>query len=143
MAYSRRRDRKLVLEFLYENDLTGRDIKEILEMKKLAGIEISLSDFAVKLLSGVIKNKNVIDDIIERYAEGWRICRMPVVDRNILRIGVYEIIFDKEVPTPVSINEAVELAKVYSTEDARRFINGVLGRIARDSQKIKEEVKSL
>lgn len=141
MVSSRRKDRKLVLEFLYENDLTGKGIKEILELKREVGIDISLSEFSIKLLSGVLNNKIVLDEIIERYAEGWKISRMPVVDRNILRIGVYELLFESDTPVAVCINEAVELAKVYSTDDARRFINGVLGRIAQDAEKIKEEAK--
>ncbi|MCX7832329.1 MAG: transcription antitermination factor NusB [Actinobacteria bacterium] len=143
MVSSRRKDRKLVLEFLYENDLTDKGIKEILELKREVGIDISLSEFSIRLLSGILNNKTILDEIIEKYSEGWKVSRMPVVDRNILRIGVYELLFESDTPIAVCINEAVELAKVYSTDDARRFINGVLGRIAQDAEKIKEEAKIL
>lgn len=143
MAYSRRRDRKLVLEFLYERDLTKKSIKEILESKRIVGLEIALSEFAIRLLTGITSNLEVIDEIIERYSEGWRVSRMPAVDRNILRMGVYELLFEKEIPPAVSINEAVELTKVYSTDEARRFINGILGRIASELDMLKEEVKAL
>lgn len=143
MVASRRKDRKLILELLYEIDITGRPLKEILESKKEAGIEIALSEFAVKIINGVLQSRPFLDEIIERYSEDWTVTRMPYIDRNILRIAVFELLFCKDIPPAVSINEAVELAKVYSTDEARRFINGVLGRIASDVEKIKQEVKAI
>lgn len=143
MTPSRHKDRKLVLELLYEIDITGKSIKDILDAKKLLNLNIFLSEFAIRLLNGVINNRKVLDEIIERYSEGWKVSRMPVVDRNILRLGLYEILFEDDIPPAVTINECVELAKIYSTDDARRFINGVLGRIASNLNELKEEVKTV
>lgn len=140
---NRRRDRKLILELLYEIDVTGKSLKDILEAKQAAGIDIKLSDFAAGIITGVLKNRQIIDSVIERYSEGWKISRMPVVDRNILRIGVYEMLYEDEIPVAVSINECVELAKVYSTDDARKFVNGVLGKISRELDRIVAEVKAI
>jgi N utilization substance protein B len=139
---TRRRDRKLALEILYEIDMTGRSLKDVLENKKHAGVEIALSEFAARLIAGVIQMRERIDRIIEQFSEGWKVSRMPSVDRNILRMAIYEMIFEDEVPIAVSINEAVELAKFYSTDDARRFINGVLGRISKELGRIAQEVRT-
>jgi N utilization substance protein B len=142
MSSSRHKDRKLVLELLYENDVTHKSLKEILDTKRALNINIFLSEFAIRLLNGVIRNRELLDEILERYSECWKVPRMPVVDRNILRMGLYEILFEDDIPPAVTINECVELAKVYSTDEARRFINGVLGRIVRDLNQLKEEVKA-
>lgn len=140
---TRRRDRKLALEILYEIDLTGRSLKDVLENKKRVGIEIALSDFAARLITGVVQMRDKIDRIIEQFSEGWKVSRMPAVDRNILRMAIYEMIFEDDIPIAVTINEAVELAKFYSTDDARRFINGVLGRVSKELGKIAEEVRAV
>jgi N utilization substance protein B len=87
-------------------------------------------DYAVILIEGVAKNLDRIDELISSYAEGWTIDRMPVVDRNLARIGVFELLYLPEIDDPVAISEAVELAKQMSTDDSPRFLNGILGRIA-------------
>lgn len=136
----RRRERRLALEILYEWDLTGRTVEEILKLKEGAGKVIVLSDFSERLVYGVQNYKEQLDKIIERYSEDWKVSRMPVVDRNILRLGTYELLFEADIPVPVSINEYIELAKLYGTDDSRRFINGILGMISKDLEKIKKEV---
>lgn len=122
----RRGSRKIALEVLYEQDLSARPLEDIL--RRHAGDPSY--DFAAGLVRGVLGHQAEIDALLERYAEDWRVERMPVVDRNLLRLGVFELLYLADVPAAVTINEAVELAKRYSTEDSSRFVNGILGRIA-------------
>lgn len=91
-------------------------------------------DYARKLVTGVQEHHAAVDELIERYADRWAIERMPVIDRNLVRIALFEILWGAEVPVPVAINEAVELAKSLSTDDSGRFVNGLLGRIAEEVQ---------
>lgn len=86
--------------------------------------------YAREIVDGVTDHQGEIDDLIASYAQGWTIDRMPNVDRAILRIASWEMLHNPEVPAPVAINEAVTLAKEYSTDDSSRFVNGVLGKIA-------------
>ena len=125
---SRHAARKRALDVLYEADLVDRPIGEILA-KHLAGDEPP-PDFAVALVRGVYRHRVEIDDLITTHSRDWKLSRMPVVDRNLLRMGLYEIVFDPAVPTAVAIDEAVELAKELSTEDSPRFVNGLLARVA-------------
>lgn len=90
--------------------------------------------YARELVNGVVENYNEIDDLIETYAIDWTIDRMPTLDRAILRVAIYEIVHNPDVPAAVAINEAVELAKEYSTDDSGAFINGLLNRIASTRQ---------
>ena len=86
--------------------------------------------YAEDIVRGVQENHASIDELIVRYADRWAIERMPVVDRTIVRMAIYELLWREDIPTPVAINEAVELAKSLSTEDSGRFVNGILGRVA-------------
>jgi len=86
-------------------------------------------DYAVELVEGVASHRDRIDEILSTYAEGWTLDRMPGVDRGILRLGLYELLWRDDVPDAVAIDEAVELAKSLSTDDSPRFVNGILGRI--------------
>lgn len=88
--------------------------------------------YAETLIVGIQEHASEIDILIDRYADHWTISRMPVVDRSILRLAIYELLWEPEVPTPVAINEAVEVAQELSTEASGRFINGILGRLAAD-----------
>ena len=89
-------------------------------------------DYARELVGGVQTHQHAIDGLIESYADRWALQRMPVVDRTVLRIALFELLWGDDVPVPVAINEAVELAKSLSTDDSGRFINGLLGRIVDD-----------
>ena len=89
-----------------------------------------LSDYAALLVEGVVGHRERIDQLLAEHAEGWTVARMPAVDRTLLRIGVYELLWVDEIDDPVAITEAVELARSLSTDDSPRFLNGVLGRIA-------------
>lgn len=129
---ARRKARKRALDVLYEADLRDLPPGEVL-VNYLARIEKPRPehmDYAVSLIEGVAKNLDRIDELIASYAEGWTIDRMPVVDRNIARIAVFELLYLPEIDDPVAISEAVELAKQMSTDDSPRFLNGILGRIA-------------
>lgn len=89
--------------------------------------------YAREIVDGVIDNREAIDEQITTFAKDWSLARMPAVDRAVLRIGVWEILYNDEVPTAVAIDEAVELAKEFSTDDSGSFVHGVLARIARSS----------
>jgi N utilization substance protein B len=134
----RRRARELTLQFLYQYDTLMESSPEdinIEEMLKLfwATKEIPLDDdvreFSDTLITGACDNIGGIDEIIDRYSEHWRLSRMSRIDRNILRMAIYELIYLRDIPPPVTINEAVELAKKYGTEESGAFVNGILDRI--------------
>lgn len=122
----------MALEVLYEKDILGDSLGEIIKVRSTSLASPPLSDFALKLLFGFETNRSKIDEMIAKYADNWSIDRMPIVDRNIIRIGVYEMLFEETIPIRVSINEAVELAKLFGSEDSSKFVNGILGRIAKE-----------
>ena len=126
--HSRHAARKRALDVLYEADLKGRPLPTVLA-DHLAD-DPALPEFSLAIVRGVHRHRDALDPLIESYAHDWSLARMPVVDRNLLRIGLYEILYDDDVPTAVAIDEAVELAKELSTDDSGRFVNGVLARIA-------------
>ncbi|MDD5704185.1 MAG: transcription antitermination factor NusB, partial [Dehalococcoidales bacterium] len=126
----RRKARILALEIIYQEEITGSSLEEIIENRHRTGTQEMPSEFAMKLIEGVLEHQEEIDNLITDYADNWAIDRMPSLDRNIIRISLYEIMYEKEIPISVSINEAVEMAKIYGTEDSGKFVNGVLGRIS-------------
>ena len=129
---ARRKARKRALDVLYEADLRDLPPTEVL-VSYLDRIEKPHPEhlgYAISLIEGVAENLDRIDELISSYAEGWTIDRMPVVDRNLARIAVFELLYVPEIDDPVAISEAVELAKQMSTDDSPRFLNGILGRIA-------------
>lgn len=130
---SRRAGRKRALDILYEADLKGRPLPAVLaDHLSVEGAD-ALSDFSVALVRGVHRHRDELDRVIQANARDWKLSRMPIVDRNLLRMGLYEILHDPDVPNPVAINEAVDLAKEFSTEDSGRFVNGLLARVAERS----------
>ncbi|GFP27794.1 transcription antitermination protein NusB [Candidatus Hakubella thermalkaliphila] len=124
----RHRQRKFVLDILYQADLLERKIKDVLT-EELEHKKEFRTDFVMSLVEGVAEKKEYIDDLIQESSRHWSLERMPIVDRNILRMAIYEILFMEDIPLKVSINEAVELAKTYGTDESGRFVNGVLGNI--------------
>lgn len=129
---SRSHQRRYALRILFEMDINRSTVAEVLEGKRKVGEE-EPGDFAIELVEGVIKHKPDLDEIIVGYAEGWELERMPRVDRNVVRMALYELFFT-DIPAGVTIDEAVELAKSFSTEDSGKFVNGLLGRINRDRE---------
>jgi len=131
---SRRQERIIALLALYQWDITGGDLTAILE-RALAEAGVGRADgFSAELVAGIARHKQELDDHVTRLAVDWRVERMAVIDRNILRLAAYEIIHRHDVPVSVAINEAVELAKTFSTPEAARFINGILGQLAREQR---------
>lgn len=129
---ARSKARKRAVDVLYEADLRGRDRKEVLR-ERIADANPPVPDHTVRLVEGVDANAGRIDELIDTHARGWSLDRLPDVDRAILRMGVYELLWADDVPDPVVIDEAVQLAKTLSTDDSPAFVNGVLGAIAEAS----------
>ena len=134
---ARTKARKRALDILFQSDVRGDEIPTILaaEAKRAANEPARETSwlYAREIVDGVIDNKSEIDELITTFAKDWSLARMPAVDRALLRIGAWEILYNDEVPTAVAIDEAVELAKEFSTDDSGAFVHGVLARIARSS----------
>jgi len=126
---ARTKARKRALDALYEADIKGADARETLAATEDT-LQAPLNPYTSEIVDGVYENLDQIDDLISTYSQGWTIDRMPAVDRNIVRIGVYELIWNPEVPVGVAISEAVDLAKLLSTDESGSFVNGLLARIA-------------
>jgi len=127
----RRRAREYALQILFQLDITGERLNDELLNEFWEGNkeEEEVKQFADSIVRGTIDHLDKIDSLIRDATEHWELERMPVIDRNILRAGTYELLYRPDIPPSVAINEAIELAKKYSTEDSYRFINGVLDRI--------------
>lgn len=136
---ARGRQRRYALRVLFEMDINRSSVKEVLDGKRQVGGG-EPGEFAISLIEGVQKHLEGLDRLISLYSEGWEIWRMPFVDRNILRMALFELFYMQDVPVGPTIDEAVELAKVFSTEDSGKFINGMLGKINRDREAGKVQV---
>ncbi len=131
MAGERRRARTFALQALYEIDSMGREMEVALaRLPAEAGLSEENTAFARELVSGVIQNEEKIDQNIQSFAPAWPIDQIPLVDRNILRLAIFEILLDNKVPVKVAINEAIELAKTFGSETSPKFVNGVLGSVS-------------
>jgi N utilization substance protein B len=131
---ARRKARKRALDVLYEADLRGVPTLDVLA-GRIERSDPPVADYTVTLVEGVVERHVRIDELIATYAEGWTLDRMPPVDRNLLRMAIYELLWCEDVPDPVAISEAVEMATDLSTDESPRFVNGLLGRL----QLMKEE----
>jgi transcription antitermination protein NusB len=128
---ARSKARKRALDALYAADLRGEDPVEALEAATAAG-EGPSNPYTGTLVRGVTEHRARIDELIGQYAQGWTLDRMPAVDRNALRIGVFELLYVEDVPDAVAVSEAVALVRNLSTDDSPTFVNGVLGTMMRD-----------
>ena len=126
---ARSKARKRAVDILYEADLRGRDRVELLRERVADTTTPPVNDHAVRLVEGVAQNAARIDELIERHAHGWSLGRLPDVDRAILRMAVYELLWVDDVPDAVVLDEAVALAKALSTDDSPAYVNGVLGAV--------------
>ncbi len=124
---ARSKARKRALDFLYEADIKKVQASDLFSSRGAA--ELSQEPYVLSLISGVTKHINKIDELIITYAQGWDMDRMPPIDRNILRIAIFEILWAPDIDLQVACDEAVELAKSISTDESSSYINGVLGRI--------------
>ena len=138
---TRRHARCITLEALYETDIAGHPAAEVMA-RRLADqpLEDAGIEFANKLMNGVLEFQHVMDTLIVRYAPEWPLDQMAVIDRNVLRMAIYEFLIDTETPVKVAINEAVELAKLYGSDSSPRFINGVLGTLADQIPQLRQEL---
>jgi N utilization substance protein B len=128
---ARSKARKRALDVLYESEL--RDVDPMTTLAdRIKFAEPPVNEYTIELVEGVQDHRARIDAILAEYAEGWTVDRMPDVDRAVLRLGVYELLWRSDVPDAVAIDEAVELAKTLSTDESPRFVNGVLGRVVKD-----------
>ncbi len=123
--------REAALKILYQAEITRRDIDQAVEIywQNIDHPDATIKEFANRLSIGVGKSIESIDEKIMKYATNWQLKRMAVIDRNILRIGMFELVFATDIPPKVSINEAVELAKKYGDTDSSKFVNGILDKI--------------
>lgn len=127
---ARTRARKRALDVLFESEARQEDPLEVLALRRSITEAPPVSEYAAMLVQGVAEHRERIDQILTEHSEGWSVPRMPAVDRTVLRIGLYELLWVDEIDDPVAITEAVELARTLSTDDSPRFVNGVLGRIS-------------
>ena len=130
---ARSKARKQALDLLYETDIRGTNLVETLVARDIPadGPDARpIREYTRELVNGVSDNRRKIDELITTYAQGWDMDRLPAIDRNILRLGIYEILWSTSVPTSVAIDEALDLAKELSSDDSSKYIHGVLGRIA-------------
>jgi N utilization substance protein B len=131
MAGVRQRARAIAIQALYEVDSVGHSIEETLtHLLGNGGLSEENAIFVRELVSGVIQSRKEIDWHIENFARAWPVKQIAVVDRNILRLAIFEILLDNKVPVKVAINEAVELAKAFGSNNSARFVNGVLGSVS-------------
>jgi transcription antitermination protein NusB len=125
---TRRKSREAAVVLLYQSDLLGKDFEEVLRNEIDFGKKID--EFALELVIGVNKNIKAIDKEIVGVVENWTIERIAIIDRNILRVAIYEMLFEKDIPLKVSVDEAIEIAKsLGQKDDTPKFINGILGKI--------------
>ncbi len=130
---ARSKARKQALDLLYETDIRGTNLVETLASRDIPaeGPDARpIREYTKELVNGVSDNRRKIDELITTYAQGWDMDRLPAVDRNILRLGIYEILWSTDVPMRVAIDEALILSKELSSDDSSKYIHGVLGRIA-------------
>ena len=129
----RTKAREYVLQMLYQVDITRGDWKEVFESfwqsNKLDDIAADSKDFSTELLGGVVGHLEDIDKKISKYAANWQLERMAFVDRNIMRLGCFELLYRQDIPPKVAINEAVELAKKYSGIESGKFVNAILDQV--------------
>jgi transcription antitermination protein NusB len=128
---ARSKARKRALDLLYAADVRGESATEALDAAIEAG-EGPLNDYTTSLVRGVVEHQDRIDELLSSYSAGWTLARMPAVDRNVLRLGVFELLYVDDVPEAVAVSEALALVKDLSTDESPQFVNGVLGAILRD-----------
>lgn len=127
---ARSKARKRALDVLFEADQRGLDPVQVLA-QRLPAADPPVPEYAVTLVEGVVAHRERIDELLSTYSQGWTLDRMPAVDRTILRLGLFELLWADDVPDAVAVDEAVELAKALSTDDSPSFVNGLLGRLVR------------
>ena len=128
---ARSKARKRALDLLYASDLRGEAVTDALDRSVEDG-EGPGNPYTTELVRGVAEHLARIDEVLASYAEGWTLDRMPAVDRNVLRLGVYELLYVDDVPDAVAVSEAMSLVRDLSTDESPQFVNGILGAVLRD-----------
>ncbi|MHA6530718.1 transcription antitermination factor NusB [Paenibacillus sp. BAC0078] len=147
----RRLAREIIVQSLYQmemNDVESAEAVEMLiaeaseenETEHVITDEIELKAYVVEHVNGVWEHKLAIDDMLEHYLKGWQMSRLSRVDRQILRLATFEMVFANDVPAKVAVNEAIDLAKHFGTEDSGKFVNGVLGKMIQELDTLKTEL---
>jgi N utilization substance protein B len=131
MTGTRHKARIIALQALYEIDSVGRHVDNVVErLLAEAGLSAANNELVHELVSGTISHREEIDGNIRKFAPAWPVEQIAMVDRNILRLAIFEILFDNKVPVKVAVSEAVELAKAFGSDTSSRFVNGVLGTVS-------------
>ena len=139
----RRISRELALRALFQADVAGTSAEEAIESSTSGAHNAAeVIDFARDLVLGTLEHRPRIDSVIQKYARGWTLERMANVDRSILRLAIFELLCLPDIPPSVTVDEAVELAKKYSTAESGRFVNGILGNLIRDLQEESAELET-
>jgi N utilization substance protein B len=139
---SRHLSRERALQILFQYDIHGKPGVWLDEFWKPLKDNEETKAFAERLVNGVMEHKKDLDALIGRYATNWKVSRMQVVDRNILRLGAYELLWLDEVPAKVTMNEAIELAKDFGDEEAAKFVNGILDKVLATESKLEVKRKA-
>ncbi len=126
---ARSKARKRALDLLYASEMRNRSTDEALDQQSDAG---PVNDYTVELVRGVTEHQARLDEVISSYAQGWTLARMPAVDRNVLRMATFEVLYVDDVPDAVAVSEAMALVRDLSTEESPQFVNGVLGAVVRN-----------
>jgi len=132
---ARSKARKRALDVMFESEVQGLSLDGTL-LERMAAAEPPVNEYTVRLVRGVTEHQGRIDGLLSTYSQGWSLQRMPAVDRNALRIGVFEVLYVDEVPDAVAVSEAINLVRDLSTDESPAFVNGVLGNIVRDKAKL-------
>jgi len=130
--------RRVALQALYEIDSSGHGVGDVLNFHIPQHDQRKIQNYITLLVTGIHKHSEALDKILQKYAPEWPISQVAVVDRNILRIALYELAIEGNIPIGVAIDEAIELSKLFGAENTPRFINGVLGAVADNLDKIRE-----
>lgn len=129
----RTKARECALQILYQVDIRKDPPEKLIaEFWETEEVESEVKDFAEALVKGAVANTRKIDEMISKYASNWKLSRMAVIDRNVLRLATYELLFCEDIPPKVSINEAVDLAKKFGDIESGKFVNGILDRINKE-----------
>jgi N utilization substance protein B len=128
---ARSKARKRALDLLYASDMRRRSAVEALE-EQAEGTQVN--EYTAELVRGVTEHRDRLDEVISSYVQGWTIDRLPAIDRNVLRLATYEVLYVDDVPDPVAVSEALHLVRDLSTDESPAFVNGVLGNIVRDRE---------
>jgi N utilization substance protein B len=132
---ARSKARKRALDLIFAAEAQGLTADQLLSEQLSAG-EGPANEYTIELVRGVHEHRARLDELISDYAQGWSLERMPAVDRNVLRLGIYELLYSEDVPDAVAVSEAVNLVRDLSTDESPAFVNGILANVARDKDRL-------